>query len=209
MEQKKIFIYIGLFLLLHLILLVIDRINYNIIFNLLWVSHFALLTSSIGFILRNNFILSGSLISVFIVHLVWVIDLIGLIIMGSSPTGYTSYLLDLSLYRKFLSFHHIYLSPLLLWALWKQKRISKYGWIFAAFLFGILSLIVFIFVSKDYNVNCANYICDVVKIIIPPIKFLENFSPIFYLITLNILVDSIIFFLVNILIYKIFFSYIF
>ena len=185
MKQNK-FTYIGLFLLLHLILLIIDRINYNILFNLLWISHFALLIAAIGFFTRNNFILSGSLVSVLVVHGIWIIDYASLILTGNSLTGYTLYMLDLSLYRKLITFHHIYLIPLLLWALWKQRKISKYGWILAAALFAVLSLLTFIFTPIAYNVNCAHSICSEIKVIFPFTSFLDNLHPVAYLILLNI-----------------------
>lgn len=204
MKQKNIFIYIGLLLLLHWILLVINRINYNILFNLLWICHFTLLIAASGFIKRNNFILSGSLVSVLVFQVSWIIDFISLSLTGNSLFGFTSYLPDYSLYGKLLTFHHIYLSPLLLWALWKQKKISKYGWILAASIFALLSLITFIFVPTDYNVNCVHSICDVVKNIIPPISYLDNLSPVSHLILLNIIVDVIVFFLVNMIFYYIF-----
>jgi|TARA_Y100000310_G_scaffold345729_1_gene468930 hypothetical protein len=208
MNYKKIFIYLGLFLLLHWTLLVIDRFYYTIPFNLLWISHLSLLIAAIGFLLRNNFILSGSLISVLIVHSVWIIDFISVILTGSSLTGYTSYLINLNLYRKILTSHHIYLSPLLLWALWKQKKISKNAWVLAAFIFAISSLIIFIFLPLNgNNINCMQHLCDVVKIIFPFTIFLDNLNPIIYLITLNILIDLIVFFLLNRIIYYLFKKY--
>ena len=198
----KYFIYIGIILLIHWILLVNDRITYSISLNLFWISHLALLTSAIGFILRSNIILSSSLISIFIMHGLWVIDFIFLL-FGNSPSTYTDYVLKLGPERRILTFHHIYLIPLLLWALWKQRKISKHAWIFASLFFLILSIISN-FLPGEHNINCAHFVCIPITTIFPFFAIFNNPNPIFYLISLNLFMALFIFYLPNKLISYIF-----
>ena len=192
--KQKYFIYIGILLFVHWILLVNDRIINNIPLNLFWISHFVLLISSIAFILRNNLLLTGSLISIFVMHGLWIIDFISLLVIGNSPSSYTQYVTRLGPERIFLTFHHIYLIPLLLWSLWKKKKISKYGWTFASLFFAFLSLISFLFFPKEYNINCAHSICAPILKVFP---FLPNINSIIYLIFLNIFMAIFIFYLPN------------
>ncbi|MCK4521703.1 MAG: hypothetical protein KAU20_03950 [Nanoarchaeota archaeon] len=203
-SEKNIFICIGILLLIHWILLVIDRIIYNILPNLFWVSHLALIAAAVGFILRSNFLLSVSLILVLLIHGLWIYDYITLLITGNPPLNFVPYMVKLSIYRKILTTHHIYLIPLLFISLWKQKKISKYGWLFASALFAFSTFFSYFFLPRDYNINCAHFICPIIVDMLPFLGFLTSLHPIAYLFSLNIITDIVIFLSLNIIIYYIF-----
>jgi len=199
--EKNIFIIIGIILIIHWILLVIARTRSDFLANLFWVSHLALLLAGIGFILKSNLLLTGSLISVVIVHGFWIYDFLVLLITGNSPLDYASYFPMLTIYGKFLTIHHIYLIPLLLVALWRQKKVSICGWLVASVLFAFSTIASFLFLSKEYNINCAHYICDIILKVLPFLGFLTNLNPIVYLLMLNLLTDIFVFLLFNVLLY--------
>ena len=201
--KNKYFIYIGIILLIHWILLVTDRIKYEIPLNLLWISHLALLTSAIGFILRSNLILTASLISIFIMHGLWIIDFVFLL-LGNSPSTYTEYVLRLTPERRILTFHHIYLIPLLFWALLKQRKINKHGWIIASIFFLILSTMSFYFLPREYNINCAHFVCIPITKILPSFAISNTLNQFIYLILLNLFMALFIFYLPYKVIYYIF-----
>ena len=190
---RKIFDYIiALILLSHWILLVQDRIVNQIPLNLFWLSHLALLITSLGLFFRNGLLLTTALVSILVLHGLWIIDFIFLL-LGNSPSGYTEYFLRLTFYRMFLTSHHIYLIPLLIFTL--RKKINNNGWILASILFAILSILSFLFLPKEFNINCAHYVCKPLQDIFP---FLEiSFSGFIYLIILNIFVDLFLFYLPN------------
>lgn len=202
-SEKNIFIFIGIFIVIHWILLVIDRITYNILPNLFWMSHLALLLAAIGFISRNNLLLTASLISIFVIHGVWIYDLVVTLTTNLTPFDFTPYILKLPFYRKILSSHHIYLIPLLLVALWRQKKLSKYGWLLASGIFAFATFFSYFFLPRSFNINCAHYACDIALKILP-FNFLTKLSPMPYLIVLNIITAIMIFLLTNIIIYYIF-----
>lgn len=202
--KQRYFIYIGIFVLVHWFLLVYDRIINNIPLNLFWISHFVLLIAAIGFILRNNFILTGSLILILIMHGLWILDFVFLLVLGNSPSSYTQYVYRLTPFRKLLTFHHIYLIPLIIWALWKQKKISKHGWVFASIFFAIFSLMSFLFIRREYNINCAHFLCKPLEIVFPFLSIINNFHPILYLVLLNVFMTFFIFYLPNKLLYIVF-----
>ena len=199
--EKNVFIGIGIFLLIHWVLLVINRVMSHLVPNLFWLSHVVLLAAGIGFILRNNLVLSGSLISVILGHGLWVYDLIVLLATGSSPLNYASYVLEISFYGKFLAMHHVYLIPLLFIALWKQKKISKYGWGFSSALFAFITFSSYLFLPREHNVNCAHFICPVALEIFPFLGFLTKLHTIAYLLIMNIIIAILIFLVFNIILY--------
>ena len=167
------FIIIGVILLIHWIALVIHRITTGIFPNIFFISHLALLLAAIGFFYRNNLLLSGSLIAVLIGHALWVIDLLKYIITGTSYWQYSAYFFELTWYAKLLTLHHVYLIPLLIFALWKQKKFNINGWLVASLLYVSSSLISLLFLPRAYNINCAHFACPVAIEIFP---FLETFS---------------------------------
>ena len=202
--KGNVFIIIGVLIMLHWVALVIDRITHNISYNLFWFSHLALVLAAAGFILRSNLLLTTSLISILLGHGLWVFDLLVLVITGNSPLNYSSYFFDLSFYRKILTAHHIYLIPLLLITLWKQKKISKYGWLLASILFAAASFLTVFFVPKEYNVNCAHFVCPALIEIFPFLGFLATLDAFNYLIAIIVIMSLFGFLLPNVLIYWLF-----
>jgi len=176
---------IGYFLLLHWIVLLFDRAVHDQLYNMFWVSHLALLLVVIGFLAGSTLILTGALISVVIVHGLWIYDLIALMFTGVAPLNYVTYVQTLPLFRKVLTIHHIYLLPLLFAWLW-DKRFDAKGWLVATGLFLFSTLISFIALPYEYNINCAHEICPLSLQLFPFLSFAATYGPIGRLIVTNL-----------------------
>lgn len=207
-DFKSPYTIIGLFLIFHYILLIIDRYQHDMLYNLVWISHLTLLLAAIAFLTRNNLLLSGALVSVMVVHGIWIFDFIYMVVTGLSPIDYTAYVLELPTYRKILTVHHIYLIPLLLFTLLKQKRVDLRGWYVAALLFAFATLSSVLFVDPSYNLNCAHTTCPALLIAFPSLSFLSQLSQITYLVMINLLMGALGFFLPNLVLYGLFSQYV-
>lgn len=194
---------IGFILTINWILLVIDRIQYGITYNLFWISHLALLLAIIGFFLGSDLLLSGALISILVVHGFWIIDFIGMVLTGSSPFGYTSYIMLLTPYRRLITAHHLYLLPLLVITVWKRKKINPRGWVVASALFLIATSMALAY-PVAYNLNCAHFACPTAIKIVPLLGILTKTYHLAYFIFLNLIVSVFVFFIPNIILSKMF-----
>lgn len=166
---------VGFILLAHFVMLVMDRVTKGYAHNLFWISHLALLIAAIGFIYSSDLLTSGALVLVLIVHAFWIGDFIALVVNTISPLDYTSYWLDLTLYEKFLTIHHLYLLPLLLGWTVMQRKIHKKAWVVAGIVYASAVLFSLLFLPAYANINCAHEICQVAFNIFPMFEFLSYY----------------------------------
>ncbi|MBI2176487.1 hypothetical protein HYU40_04055 [Candidatus Woesearchaeota archaeon] len=192
---------IGALLLLHWVALLIDRLTGKFLYNLLWMSHIGLLLAAVGFLRRNNLLLSAALISVFLGHGLWIYDFAMLMVTGASPLDYS--IRPAGLLQVPLTSHHLYLAPLLLLALWRQRKISPKGWMVASAVFAFASTASFLFVSPEFNVNCIHSPCEELPRIFPFLQSLE-LNPLAYFLLANATMAAIGFFLPNLLLLRLF-----
>jgi preprotein translocase subunit Sss1 len=130
-------------------------------FDFLWFCSFALLYFAIGLLLKNPYILLSGFAIIFLFHIDWAIDFIWNTIFNHSLTGSVSYVF----YRgnriiEFInSLRHLFMLPLVWYALVKLNKYPKRGWIVIPFLIGIAHLLTYLLTSPSDNINCAFQPC--------------------------------------------------
>ena len=159
MERKWLWIYpvAGVAMLSHFLFCLCRCIYIGVPEQVLWISHIATLTGSIGAFLRSRFLISLALVTCLGHHLFWLFDLISWLITGNSAVGITAYLQNASLGAWLQTSNHFVVAPMLLILVIHQGAINKYIWIWASALFASLIAIGLIFFSPATNLNCAYY----------------------------------------------------
>lgn len=181
---------IGRVLLLHWILLAVQRISSGNGANLLWMSHLGLLVAALGFLSGNDLLITAALLMVLIGHAAWLVDF-ALMLARGSAWGISSYFFELSALGKLLTIHHLYLLPLM-FAL--VRKIHPHGWLIASAAFAVATLAVFVLLPGE-NVNCAARPCGSLVETIPLLAHLPRGG--LYLVLLNAATDLLAFALPN------------
>ncbi len=193
MKQSKKFKIIGTLLLAWLAAVTINRFQVGLQHNLWWVSHATLLLAAIGFIQENKHLLTASLCLVFIPHLFWIIDVI-LLLAGAKTFGVGDYLQYGDINTYIFTIHHVFLIPILLWALHKTS-VSNKGWMIATSYFATITLAALLTTPPEYNVNCAWHVCEAT--IAKPFYFINQLPQIMYWMIENLIATTFMFIPIN------------
>ena len=120
-----------------------------------WMSHVGLLIAGLGFVGRSSMLLSTALISIFVLHSLWLVDCLVWLVADQFVLGVTTYLQDARLGVWVATAHHFYLVPLLLISVLDSRRCPRASFPAAVALFIFLSLISRAFLAPADNVNFA------------------------------------------------------
>lgn len=138
-----------------IILFLYSTINYGLVTNL-WLCQFSLIITAVGLILNNPLLISISTISIFGIHLIWILDFLT-VIFNLPGIKVTSFIFDssTSTSNRILQMYHIWHPIILLFLTLKygyDKRAFKYWGILCV---TILFISFFIFNDRNLNVNFA------------------------------------------------------
>jgi len=151
MDRK--YVLLSIFLLAYSVGLILVRTVEGSAGTLGWMSHAALLLATIGYILRNRFLLSSALVGVFLHHLLWIIDFFVVFVLDTPFLYNTAYFAELSVWAMLFDLHHFFLLPVLLGVLW-EKGVHRYAWIGATALLALSDTALLL---ADYtNPNCLS-----------------------------------------------------
>ena len=120
-----------------------------------WMSHVGLLIAGLGFVGRSSMLISTALISIFVLHSLWLVDCLVWLVTDQFVLGVTTYLQDARLGVWVATAHHFYLVPLLLISVLDSRRCPRASFPAAVALFIFLSLISRAFLAPADNVNFA------------------------------------------------------
>jgi len=146
---------LGVLLLAHFALVCAVKIALGVAEETLWMSHVGLLIAGLGFVRCSTSLIALSLIDVLVVHSVWLVDWSAWMLVGRFPLGVTSYLEHAGLPVWAATFHHFYLSPVLLVAVLFSRECPRVALAGAVGLFVALSVISRGCLPRSANVNFA------------------------------------------------------
>jgi len=149
---------VGIILLLYSLTLIFIRFNEGNPSTLLWVTHLGLFLATIGFLLRNNFLLSTSLVAVIFYHILWALDFVISFVFGGNFLQMTGYLHSVSPLNFLFTLHHLWLSPLLLIVLYRDRKFHDFAWVGATGIMIIAGILTFLLTKQ--NINCIHEICS-------------------------------------------------
>ena len=155
--KKRHYTIIGIILLIYSAILITIRVVEGTPYTLMWITHTGLFLAVIGFLLRSNFLLSSSLVGVIFYHALWVLDFLVEFVGGGKFLAMTAYLHEVSVPFFVFTLHHFWLSPLLIFVLYKKRKVDQYAWLGATGLLFVSALLSVLLTS--YNVNCAHTLC--------------------------------------------------
>jgi hypothetical protein len=127
-------------------------------FMLLWFCYLTTILFIIGSYLKNNFIISTVVTSMFIVHLIWIQDTASYLIFGRLNVGIMTYLFDIGRASFFTTFYHFFLLIIPILLIFDMKKFHKLSWLGASAFFFIASILTLIFTKSD--INCVRGTCE-------------------------------------------------
>lgn len=97
--------------------------------NFLWLCDIANFVVLAALWLESPLLFSSQAVSVLIIQAAWWIDWLGRLLLGRHPIGGTEYMFDPAepIIVKLLSTFHLFMPPLLLWAIWRLGY-DRRGW---------------------------------------------------------------------------------
>tara|TARA_Y100000034_G_C6772007_1_gene344432 strand:- start:131 stop:838 length:708 start_codon:yes stop_codon:yes gene_type:complete len=149
---------LGIFFLLLFLFKLIQNIYANAPRTSLWFCTTFLLIIFIGLYFNNLLILSSSIVSLFIIETLWVIDLIYFSFSGKLIIGIASYLFTLSPSEYILTFYHFFSLLIPIYIVFSVKKFHKNAWILSSLHLLILSILT-ISLTK-VNINCVRSACE-------------------------------------------------
>lgn len=117
-----------------------------------------LLIAAAGFLHRSVLLIGTALISVFVVHSLWLVDCVIWLLTSHFVLGVTHYLDGAGLGVWVATAHHFYLVPLLLISVLRSRRCPRASFPAAVALFLSLSLISRGFLAPANNVNFSFHV---------------------------------------------------
>lgn len=148
---------LGLVLCLHLLAIIVTKIQLGTQHDMLWHCHAMLGVAAFGFLLSSPLLLATALIGSLVAHTLWVVDCIIGVSTGVFPLAMTNHVVAYSPWQWVLTTYHFYTVPLLLWALRRQRQIP----ILQALLLTTCVFIALSAISRSwperYNLNAAYY----------------------------------------------------
>lgn len=157
MLNKKYYTIAGIIFILLFFLNAYVHVQADNYEQILWLCSFTTLLLAIGLLTRNNLILSSTLAVSLVLQTIWVIDVTSLLIFGRFVTGTAGYLTTATSVRFFLTFYHVFLWIVPVFAILDTQKFHKYSWIGASVFFFIVSLITLSL--TELNVNCVRQSC--------------------------------------------------
>lgn len=87
--------------------------------NFLWLCDVAIIVIAFAVLFESALLFSSQAVSMLVVQTFWVVDLVGRVLLGFHPLGATAYMFDDAkpLWLRLMSFHHVAMLILLVWAL--------------------------------------------------------------------------------------------
>jgi MSHA pilin protein MshA len=147
---------LGMVLFAHFVLLCLLKMSRGIEGEILWISHAGLVLAGTGFILRSPLLVSTAFTIVAGPHLIWIFDAVVGLITGRFPLGATRYLVGADLVTVLSTTHHVYLTPLLVLWLHKQRESSRECfWLAGGIVLTLVALSRFA-LPPELNVNFAH-----------------------------------------------------
>jgi len=159
--RKDILVYIGF---LCLLIWSLDFLNIVFLIHkpqyLLWLSSVGLLATAIALIKRDSFLIFVLFCSLFVFEAIWSIGFLSRLLFNIPIPGVVDYAFEPTYATKdfILTLYHLLIPSALLIGFIKQKKVYKYGWLFALFYTSILVFLTYFFVNKVENVNCVHTI---------------------------------------------------
>ena len=147
--------WVGLLLLVDFAIVCTINFAYDKGSEIWWMSHVGLLIAGLGFVGRSAMLISTALISIFVLHSLWLVDCVVWLVTDQFVLGVTTYLQDARLGVWVATAHHFYLVPLLLISVLHSRRGPRASFPAAVALFIFLSLISRAFLAPADNVNFA------------------------------------------------------
>ncbi len=184
---------IGIFLILWYIGLLIHRFNTGYEHNLLFASHAALLLGGVAYLRDSKLLWTGTLVLILIPHLFWITDFF-LFITGLPNMQIASYLQYVSPWTWFFTSHHLFLTPLLAYTLYRQG-VHPHGWIVASAYFALLTFLTLTLTEAGPNVNCAFRVCEIPMLDF--LRFLDRLPQVLYWLVENTLLTLLVYLPVN------------
>ncbi len=127
---------------------------------ILWFCYWAMVIIGFGILTKNGYLILSQINIVAIPLLLWDIDFIHYLITGRSLWGIVDYFFgEMLKIARFISFEHLFLLPLSLFALYLIRVAKKGAWklsLAQLVLFFILSRL---FTNPEHNVNCVFVSC--------------------------------------------------
>jgi hypothetical protein len=158
MKEKKILNIIGIFFLI-IGIASISRIFFpeSTWQNIFWICGHTTLIMGLAIIFRNKFWLTAELNIILIPQIIWTIDYLGKLIFDKFLFGFTTYMFEGNWIFKILSYQHLFVFILTIYAVYLIKP-SKKAWI-GSIIHGIFLLSSGLIISEHYNINCAHRNC--------------------------------------------------
>ncbi len=148
----------GVLLLADFLIVCAIKVGKDIAGDIWWMSHMGLLIAAAGFLHRSVLLIGTALISVFVLHSLWLVDCVVWLLTGHFVLGVTHYLDGAGLGVWVATAHHFYLVPLLLISVLGCRRCPRASFPAAVALFLTLSLISRGFLAPANNVNFAFHV---------------------------------------------------
>jgi len=187
----------GVLLLLNFALVAAVKIKFDIAADLLWMSHVALLLAGVGLVCGRMLLVTATLVSVFLLHAIWLADCIAWLLTGHFPIGVTRYLAGADGLTWVATAHHFYLMPLLIVIIAKCHTWPKEALPVAICLFLYLTVVSRVVSPRDLNVNYAFGTLTAVDH--PVVNWVNRLPGSLYLLTLNVVVTALMFVPVHLL----------
>jgi len=129
----------------------------------LWVCNLNLLIASAGILLHSAELVAATINSVFIAHVLWVVDVISYLITGDFPIGLAAYVAwpETSWAELISSTHHMWFIPLLLMVLHKNGGFPFKSWLIAVSMIFPIQLISLCFPEEIILSNGEPYYLNV------------------------------------------------
>ena len=116
--------WIGLFLILNYLLICAVKIDKGAPAEVWWMSHVGLLLAGLGLVLNRALLVAAALISILVLHALWLVDCICWWTIGTFPLAITNYLAHANAKDWIATSDHFYFAPLLIVVLAKHRSFS-------------------------------------------------------------------------------------
>ncbi len=132
------------------------KVSKGLTLELVWLSHVSLLLAAVGMWTRHTVVLATAFSCVCTLHTLWCIDCLWGLSTGTFPFSATRYLDGADLSTWLATLHHFYLTPVLAWALIRQRQCPLIAVGTAATLWLVLTLICHAATPTHLNINYAH-----------------------------------------------------
>jgi flagellin-like protein len=178
--QKIVTYGTALYFILTAILVIFLTISQGRPAHVLWFCYTGLLIMSIGILMKKGWLIASQLNLIAIPLLVWKIDYFYHLVTGVSLFGAIDYFfVGEEFITQLIVIQHAITLPLSLYMLYFIKIEHKKGWILSILQAILIFILIRIFTTPEYNVNCAYRFCS------PLIQIPELMYPFIWIIVLS------------------------